>query len=159
MTLRVCTAASPSRQVRDAARYQQSSYTSQGRSSHVACPVCERFMPLTKSGALRIHGPLDNRCTGSGMQLHPQVPRVSAACRDPASSVPGANELSDVPLCNESLSEHESVELVFPPDICKWTRILKRIPRAARHQAASKLARLLDDVPARNDIPSWTRLF
>ena len=104
------------------------------------------------------------------------MPRVSAACRGPASSAPGANtpvqqpptsatiELSDVPHCiilNESLSEHETVELVFPPDICKSTRILKRIPRAARHQAASncKLARLLDDVTARNDISSWARLF
>ena len=51
------------------------------------------------------------------------------------------------------------MKLVFPPDICKSTRILKRIPRAARHQADSKLARLLDDVTARNDILSWARLF
>ena len=99
------------------------------------------------------------------------MPRVSAACRGLASSAPVAstpihqpptsaiNKLSDVPHCNELLSEHELVELVFPPEIFKSTCILKRIPRAARHQAASKLARLLDDVTARNDIPSWARLF
>ena len=109
-------------------------------------------MPLTKPGALRIHSPLDNYCTGSGMQLHPKVLQVRATCQGPVSSGPGAsthiqlsstsatNKLSDVPHSNESLSGHESVELVFLPDICKSTCILKCMPQAARHQAASKLA-------------------
>ena len=38
-------------------------------------------------------------------------------------------------------------------------RILKRIPRAYRHLAASKLASILDDVTEKNDFPSWDRLF
>ena len=38
-------------------------------------------------------------------------------------------------------------------------RILKRIPRASRHLAATKLASILDDVTEKNDFPSWDRLF
>ena len=36
---------------------------------------------------------------------------------------------------------------------------MKRIPRAARHLAATKLARALDDVSEKNDSSSWARLF
>ena len=42
---------------------------SQGLASRAGCPVCSRSMPLTKTGAIRIHGPLSNRCSGSGMSL------------------------------------------------------------------------------------------
>ena len=31
------------------------------------CVVCDRTMPVTKAGVVRVHGPLGNRCTGSGM--------------------------------------------------------------------------------------------
>ena len=31
------------------------------------CVVCGRTMPVTKVGVVRVHGPLVNRCTGSGM--------------------------------------------------------------------------------------------
>ena len=36
-------------------------------SSRVACSVCGRSMPVTRVGLLRVHGPLGNRCAGSGM--------------------------------------------------------------------------------------------
>ena len=36
-------------------------------SSRVACSVCGRSMPVTRAGLLRVHGPLGNRCAGSGM--------------------------------------------------------------------------------------------
>ena len=35
--------------------------------SRATCPVCGRSMPVTKAGVFRIHGPLSNRCEGSGM--------------------------------------------------------------------------------------------
>ena len=41
----------------------------QVRASRAVCPVCCRSMPLTKTEVIRIHGPLSNRCNGSGMQL------------------------------------------------------------------------------------------
>ena len=31
------------------------------------CSVCSRCMPVTGAGVLRVHGPLSNRCAGSGM--------------------------------------------------------------------------------------------
>ena len=37
-------------------------------------------------------------------------------------------------------------------------RIVKRIPRASRHLAATKLAGILGEVTDKNDITSWTRL-
>ena len=50
-------------------------------------------------------------------------------------------------------------ELIFSADIRRNTRILKRIPRAARHLAATKLAGALDDVTNKNDSDSWEHLF
>ena len=38
-------------------------------------------------------------------------------------------------------------------------RVLKRVPRASRHLAATKLARILEDVAEKNDSGSWSRLF
>ena len=35
--------------------------------SRSLCDVCGRSMPLTKAGVFRVHGPLSNRCGGSGM--------------------------------------------------------------------------------------------
>ena len=35
--------------------------------SRSLCDVCGRSMPLTKVGVFRVHGPLSNRCGGSGM--------------------------------------------------------------------------------------------
>ena len=37
------------------------------RRVRAVCEVCGRSMPLTKAGKLRVHGPLNNRCDGSGM--------------------------------------------------------------------------------------------
>ena len=36
-------------------------------SSRVGCSVCSRFMSVTRTGLLRVHGPLGNRCACSGM--------------------------------------------------------------------------------------------
>ena len=37
------------------------------RVSRALCSVCGRCMPVTRAGVLRVHGPLSNRCAGSGM--------------------------------------------------------------------------------------------
>ena len=50
-------------------------------------------------------------------------------------------------------------ELVFPQEICQSVRILKRVPRASRHHAATKLASILDNVCDKNDTDSSARLF
>ena len=48
-------------------------------SSRVVCSLCGSSMPVTRAGLLRVHGPLGNRCAGSGMStfsILPRVPRV-----------------------------------------------------------------------------------
>ena len=122
-------------------------FASQGRASRAGCPVCSRSMPLTKTGAIRIHGPLSNRCTGSGMSLYSQGSLSSVEVRSPNDS-----ETPPVAQCSSS-------ELLFSSELRQNTRVLKRIPRAARHLAATKLARALDDVSEKNDSSSWARLF
>ena len=113
--------------------------------SRASCPVCSRSMPLTKTGALRVHGPLSNRCAGSGMLLSSQGPQYlrSALGNGGASG---------------DLSSQSPSELLLSPNIRQSVRVLKRIPRASRHLAATKLSNVLDDVSEKNDTASWARL-
>ena len=57
---------------------------------------------------------------------------------------------------NTSCVQSPSVHPLFRPSS---VRILKRIPRASRHLAASKLASILVDVSQKNDSESWGHLF
>ena len=118
---------------------------SQVRASRTGCPVCSRSMPLTITGAIRIHGPLSNRCAGSGMSL----------CSQGSLSSVRSPEDSETP----PVAHYSSSELLFSSELRQSTRVLKRIPRAARHLAATKLASVLDDVSEKNDSSSWARLF
>ena len=118
---------------------------SQVRASRAGCPVCSRSIPLTKTGAIRIHGPLSNRCAGSGMSL----------CSQGSLSSVRSPEDSETP----PVAQYSSSELLFSSELRQSTRVLKRIPRAARHLAATKLASVLDDVSEKNDSSSWARLF
>ena len=52
----------------------------QSTTSRATCPSCGRSMPLTKARLLRVHGPLSNRCEGSGMS--PSSP-LSLSSRSP----------------------------------------------------------------------------
>ena len=98
------------------------------------CPVCSRSMPLTRSGDLRIHGPLHNRCGGSGMH-------------------PGAT----APPTAEDRASSSGLTISF--EILQSVRVLKKIPRATRHLTARKLAVVLEDIVKKNDSPSWECLF
>ena len=120
-----------------------SASASLGLADRAACLVCTRSMPLTKAGPIRIHGPLSNRCTGSGIWLVPQV--LDDNC---------STEPLTPPIADDS-----PPELIFSADIHRSTRVLKRIPRAARHLAATKLGSALDDVTNKNDSDSCERLF
>ena len=46
------------------------------------CPMCHCSMPVTRAGQMRVHGPLRNRCGGSGMS--------------PSSTAPATRESSSV---------------------------------------------------------------
>ena len=45
--------------------------------SRSLCVVCGRSMPLTKARVFRVHGPLNNRCMGSGMSPSSLTAEVS----------------------------------------------------------------------------------
>ena len=107
--------------------------------------VCSRSMLLTKTGAITIHGPLSNRCAGSGMSL----------CSQGSLSSVRSPEDSEIP----PVAQYSSSELQFSSELGQSTRVLKRIPRAARHLAATKLASVLADVSEKNNSSSWARLF
>ena len=114
--------------------------------SRAICSVCGRSMPVTKAGLLRVHGPLGNRCTGSGMLI------VSPSSSITATSAPvsvGSTTSTGV------TSDVTTVNSFRPTSV----RIVKRIPRASRHLAATKLASILMDVTTENDVESWIRLF
>ena len=114
--------------------------------SRAICSVCGRSMPVTKAGLLRVHSPLGNRCTGSGMLI------VSPSSSITATSAPvsvGSTTSTGV------TSDVTTVNSFRPTSV----RIVKRISRASRHLAATKLASILMDATIENDVESWNRLF
>ena len=127
------------------------------RCSRASCPVCGRSMPLTRMGALRVHGPLSNRCEGSGMLPSTPLP-VSLA---PTLVTPNASldsPGSDAALRGQSALRDPPAAFFTQLAVSNPVRILKRIPKASRHLASSKLARVLDSVAESNDDASWDRL-
>ena len=90
---------------------------------------------------MRVHGPLSNRCGGSGMS--------------PSSTAPANRESSSVVQDGPPSQTPTSPDLHLRPSS---VRIVKRIPRSSRHLAATKLAGILGEVTDNNDISSWTRL-
>ena len=130
-------------------------------SSRIACSVYGRSMPVKRAGLLRVNGPLGNRCAGSAMstfspagasaygsagasfsRVHLPVMRMSASMANPRR--------------NSSCARSPSVHPLFRPSSM---RILKRIPHASQHLAASKLASILVDVSQKNDSESWGHRF
>jgi len=94
---------------------------SQASATCALCPVCNRSMPLTRSGTLRTHGPLSNRCTGSGMLMHPTVHDDGGL--PPISSAPLPE---DHPDCTTSSVDHSSPsELLFSSEVRRSVRVLK----------------------------------
>ena len=137
--------------------------------SRSLCVVCGRSMPLTKARVFRVHGPLNNRCMGSGMSpssltAEDSLPlsaasNASSQCSPISVPVPVSNFLSVNSSEPSTVSADEAELFLSTIRDSSRTRILKRIPRASRHLAATKLASILDDVTEKNDFSSWDRLF
>ena len=123
-----------------------------------------------KNGVLYIHGPRSNRCGGSGMlplqiqpsQLMPSIPSVSlppcASARSPAlrGEVLSAVDSHGV---RAGLSTQEASNQPALFQYSSAIRVLKRIPKASRHLAATKLALILNDVVTQNTDDAWSQLF
>ena len=122
----------------------------------VTCPMCGRSMPVTKAGVFRIHGPLSNRCQGSGMLPPDSGPGVLGVSSAQATT----DQLPQLPQSAQPSSNCTTTLLgEFSKSLYRNVRVLKRIPRASRQLAASKLASVLDSVTEHNDDASWDRLF
>ena len=123
------------------------------------CPVCRRSIAVTAAGFVRVHGPVGDRCAGSR-----EVP-----CHDPclATDVASSHAVAGAAVTSHSASSQvlsspspsEGLpELVLSCRPDHSVRILKRVPRASRQQAASKLACIVQDVVDLNTVEAWVRL-
>ena len=111
-----------------------------GDYSHPKCPVCQRSMPVNRSGLVRVHGPVANRCPGSRQPF-----------ADAPSWLGGLTTNTDRSCLNmpeQAFNFHR-----------RSVRILKRIPRASRELSAGKLAVIFERVISDNAESSWNRLF
>ena len=133
-----------------------SSQASTYRVSRALCSVCGRCMPVTGAGVLRVHGPLSNRCAGSGMCPSSASSAAATATTTTTTTLTadanGANGQDPTPVSGPFPSE--SLLQLFRRTSTS-VKVVKRIPRASRHFAATKLAHVLDGVTEHNDAASW----
>ena len=111
------------------------SFTGEHAVNRALCKICHRPMPLRRDGAIRVHGPVGERCPGSGVAPLP--------CDVPSAETP-----------QQTVRQASTEDLSILPHV----RILKRLPRASRVQSARKLATILDEVTVANSFNSWMRL-
>lgn len=151
-----------------------------GHQVSAVCEVRRRSMPVTKAGKLHVHGPLSNHCEGSGMlrssllhhsPLHSQQlshisqqfsPRVlrsqpHLSSHSPASPAVVLSHVSSSS-CDPPGSPNSDRSSILS-NFCQPFRVLKRIPRASRHLAATKLTAIINDVVEKNEDRFWDRLF
>ena len=119
-------------------------FPSHGRS------VCLRTFCVTSAGLVRMHGPQCRRCPGSN--------------RSPEQPEPGSPQPPLSPLSQESgarLAPPPQAPIPFQQDSFSFKplgKILKRIPRASRGQAGSKLTLVLNAIVNKNNQAAWRRL-
>ena len=109
------------------------------------CSFCCLPFCVTKAGLLRIHGPIDSRCLGSG--------KLPAQC---LSTGPCNDLKSSLPQQQPALSHCETFSSPFSNS--NSFRVLKRVPRESRDLAARKFASIIDEVVLLNNHTSWSRL-
>ena len=83
-------------------------FTDEQVATRAPCKICLRPMPLRKDGAIRVHGPVGDRCPGSGIAPLP--------CDTPSTEA--------FPQAGTQASTEDLSTLPF-------VRILKRLPRAS----------------------------
>ena len=110
------------------------------------CAICRRVIALTKTGLIRTHGPMDNRCPGSRAPPSYRKATTGGFIACPSQPVlPIDTELgSEQPVSSDH--RHNPVSLSMPS-----LKTIKRIPRASRNTAAKKLASIIEAVVAFND--------
>ena len=106
------------------------------------CAVCLRPMALRRDGAIHVHGLVSHRCAESGQE-------------------PSSISLNPATVCHPSLTA--PAPPTYTPATACSTRpqrvpILKRLPCASRDLATRKLATILEQVTATNDVITWMHL-
>ena len=121
--------------------------------SNAACAVCRRIISLTAAGVIRLHGPVASRCPGS------RRPPTTTAHRQPHEALLSSSSSRGLQRDDPGRQPSQPpLEALLPlPPRCE-VRIIKRIPRASRAQAGTKLASILEAVTRANDHASWDRL-
>ena len=111
-----------------------------------ACSVCHLPYSVTRAGAIRTHGPVHNRCQGSG-----KPPSVIPPC------VPRDNAIAVTCTPYTSTNQPPPSDTVTLSPVAS-SRILKRVPRGSRDHAAKKMASIVQNVVIGNDPLTWQRL-
>ena len=119
-------------------------------SSRTSFPVCSRLMPVTMAGLIRVHGPLSNRCVGSGMYPS-STPSNIIVDTPPAPAI----SAEPTPSSEEPSQPARAPEI---PPTGSLVKIFKTIPKASREQCAKNLATILDACVETNDHAVWDRL-
>ena len=110
------------------------------------CAVCRRVMAVTSAGLIHAHGPVGNRCPGSRLSPSTTTASTAASPHQPPQAVAPHSEA------------HGGPELAFGPPRAS-VKTLKRIPRASRDLAVTKMAAVLEGVVSSNDTALWDRLY
>ena len=122
-------------------------------SAFLPCAVCCLLISVTAAGLIRQHGPLRNRCPGSRKQPGPgSQSGVLSSLSQQLHGAVGMHAASSLS------SQIPTVTQRCPLPLKCLVKILKRIPRASREQAASKLATILDAIVSNSNHTSWCRL-
>ena len=121
--------------------------TDDDRNVRGRCSVCQRSLQIRRDGLVRIHGSARNRCQGSEQRPIPQENSILPNVDDSTQSA--------IPM------PHVSNPMDSLMDLLRGTRIstIKRIPRASRNNAASKLSQIIDTlISDSNNIDFWILL-
>ena len=110
--------------------------------------LCRRTFQVSKVGLIRLHGPTNNRCSGSG---NPLAGRISFPTS--SSAIPGPSAIPNPTDVTSEAMPLDSISFMSTP------KILKRISCASQYLAATRLATILDGISTRNDMDAWVRLF
>ena len=146
-------------------------------SSRASCPVCSRCMAVTRAGVLRVHGPLSNRCEGSGISPSSRplsslrssseslAPLLSPSGASIAASAPSATEfLQSTVVTGPAVEDAPPLGLVSLPSLHFILSVtiptLRHVPKGARDVWAGVVGdvfRAISGDPSNLD--GWAKFF
>ena len=120
--------------------------------SRALCRVCLRNVRLRLDGLICIHGPRQHRCPGS------EQPPIAGATFSVTSTTSATSADPSIQHANPSRPAADALDDVVALMKSKQIKILKRIPRGCRNQAARKFGEILSAVNSSGDLECWVHL-